>query len=93
MSHHDTEHEHKQSSKDHAAHAPHEDSPTKGPSSPDEINPKVSSDIAFWSKEFGVTGDALHEALRVHGHKVAKVRAALAAHHHADNAPHEKQGR
>ena len=64
-----------------------------GPSSPDEINPKLSSDIAYWSKEFGVTGDALHEALRVHGYKVAKVRAALAAHHRGDSAQHEKQGR
>ena len=93
MAHHDTEHEHKQTSKEHTAHAPHEDSPAKGPHDPEEINPKLSSDIAYWSKEFGVTGDALHEALRVHGHKVAKVRAALAAHHHGDSAQHEKQGR
>ncbi len=86
MAHHDTEHEHKQSSKEHTAHVPHEDTPAKGPSSPDEINPKLSSDIAYWTKEFGVTGDVLHEALRVHGHKVAKVRAALAQHHHGDSA-------
>ncbi len=53
-----------------------------GPSDPHEINPKVSSDIHYWSKELNVTGDALHEAIRVHGTKVDKVRAALAAHHH-----------
>lgn len=47
----------------------------------EEINPKVSGDIAHWSKEFGVTGEQLHEAIRVHGTKVEKVRAALAAHH------------
>ena len=76
MSHHDTEHEHKQSSKEHAAHAPHEEH-TKGPSDPKNINPKVSSDIAYWAKEFGVTGDALHEAIRSHGTHVDKVRAAL----------------
>ena len=38
-----------------------------GPSSETEINPKVSSDIHYWSKEFGVTGEVLHEAIRVHG--------------------------
>ncbi len=44
----------------------------------EEINPKVAADIAHWSKEFGVTGDELHEAIRVHGTNVNKVRAALA---------------
>ncbi len=63
-----------------------------GPSSPDEINPKVASDIHYWSKEFGVTGDALHEAIRVHGNTVVKVRAALSSHEH-DGAQHEKKGR
>ena len=47
----------------------------------EEINPKVSADIAHWSKEFGVTGDQLHEAIRVPGTKVAKIRAALAGPH------------
>ena len=64
-----------------------------GPSSPDEINPKVSGDIHYWSKEFGVSGEALHEAVRVHGTKVAKVRAALSSHHAGTTAQHEKQGR
>ncbi len=50
------------------------------PSSETEINPKIASDIAFWSKEFGVTGPILHEAIRMHGVHVDKVRAALAAH-------------
>ncbi len=47
----------------------------------EEINPKVSAEIAHWSKEFGVTGDQLHEAIRVHGTKVDKIRTALAGHH------------
>ncbi len=63
----------------------------KGPSDLNEINPKVASDVAYWSKEFGVSGEALHEAVRVHGTHVAKVRAALAAHPHA-GAHHDKRG-
>ena len=49
----------------------------KGPHDPDEINPKMASDIHYWSEEFGVTGQKLHEAIRVHGTHVAKVREAL----------------
>ena len=64
-----------------------------GPSSPDEINPKVASDIHYWSKELGVTGDMLHETIRVHGTKVEKVRAALAGHHGSEKGQHDKQGR
>lgn len=60
----------------HAPHTPHEDHVT-GPHDPKEINPKMSSDIAYWSKEFGVTGDQLHECIRSHGTHVDKVRAAL----------------
>jgi hypothetical protein len=71
-----SEHEHRQASKEHAPHAIHEEV-TKGPHDPKIINPKMSSDIAYWSKEFGVTGDALHEAIRSHGTHVDKVRAAL----------------
>ena len=64
----------------------------KGPSDPNEINPKVASDVAYWSKEFGVTGEALHEGgCGVHGTHVVKVRAALAAHPHA-GAHHDKKG-
>ena len=63
----------------------------KGPSDPNEINPKVASDVAYWSKEFGVSGEALHEAVRVHGTHVSKVKAALAAHPHA-GAPPDKRG-
>ena len=69
---------HRQASKEHGPHAPHEETASKGPHDPNEINPKLSSDIAYWAKEFGVTGDALHEAIRVHGTHVAKVRTALA---------------
>jgi len=37
----------------------------------------MASDIAYWSKEFGVNGDQLHELIRSHGTHVDKVRAAL----------------
>ena len=60
-------------------------------SHPAEINPKVASDIAYWSKELGVTGQELHEAIRVHGTSVEKVKAALAAHPH-DGGQHQKAG-
>ncbi len=52
----------------------------KHPHDPEHINPKMSSDIAYWSHEFGVTGQILHEAIRMHGTSVVKVRAALAKH-------------
>jgi Protein of unknown function (DUF3606) len=65
--------------KAHEPHALHEDH-TKGPHDPKEINPKMASDIAHWSKEFGVTGDQLHEAIRSHGTNVEKVRVALHPH-------------
>ena len=76
MSDHKHEHEHKQASKEPVAHAPHEEH-SKGPHDPKEINPKLASDIAYWAKEFGVTGDALHEAIRTHGTHVDRVRASL----------------
>ncbi len=63
-----------------------------GPSSTTEINPKVSSDIHYWSKEFGVSGEVLHEAIRVHGTHVSKVKAALAAKHEVTSPQHEKKG-
>jgi hypothetical protein len=44
------------------------------------INPKISSDMAYWAHEFGVTTQVLHEAIRVHGTHVDKVRAALHPH-------------
>jgi hypothetical protein len=62
-----------------------------GPSSETEINPKVASDIHYWSKELGVTGEVLHEAIRVHGVHVAKVRAALAKHE-VTSPQHQKHG-
>jgi hypothetical protein len=69
--------EHNDAPKGHDAHALHEEHTTKGPHDPKTINPKLSSDIAYWSKEFGVSGDKLHEALRSHGTHVDKIRAAL----------------
>ena len=71
--------EHHDAPKAHEPHPLHQDHPTKGPHDPKEINPKMSSDIAYWSKEFGVTGDQLHAAIRTHGTHVEKIRAAL--HH------------
>ena len=71
--------EHHDAPKAHEPHAVHEEH-TKGPSNPKEINPKVSSDIAYWAKEFHVTSQVLHEAIRVHGTHIDKLRAALAKH-------------
>jgi uncharacterized protein DUF3606 len=68
--------EHHDAPKAHEPHAIHEEH-AKGPHDPKEINPKMASDIAYWSKEFGVTGDQLHEAIRSHGTHVEKIRAAL----------------
>ena len=72
--------EHHDAPKGHQAHALHEDNAVKGPHDPKQINPKISSDIAYWSKEFSVTGDQLHEMIRSHGTHVDKLRAALHAH-------------
>ena len=51
-----------------------------GPHDPHEINPKLASDIHYWSQHFGVSGQLLHEAIRVHGTRVEKVEAALKNH-------------
>ncbi len=40
----------------------------------------MASDIAYWSKEFGVTGAQLHEVIRSHGTHVENIRAALHSH-------------
>jgi hypothetical protein len=72
--------EHHDAPKAHEPHALHQDHPTKGPHDSKEINPKMSSDIAYWSKEFGVTGDQLHAAIHTHGTHVEKIRAALQHH-------------
>ena len=71
--------EHQYAPKAHEPHAAHEDH-SKGPSSPTEINPKISADMAYWAHQFNVTTQVLHEAIRVHGTHVDKVRAALAHH-------------
>jgi hypothetical protein len=72
--------EHRDAAKGHEAHAIHQEHIVKGPHDPKEINPKMSSDIAYWSKEFGVTGGQLHEAIRSHGTHVEKIRSALSTH-------------
>jgi hypothetical protein len=61
-------------------HDRHKGPHVKSPHDPNEINPKMASDIAYWSKEFGVSGEMLHEAIRVHGTHIVKVRTALAKH-------------
>ena len=71
--------EHHEAPKAHEPHAPHEDH-SAGPHDPKEINPKISSDMAYWAHQFGVTTQVLHEAIRVHGTKVDKVRTALHPH-------------
>ncbi len=71
--------EHHDEPKAHEPHALHEDH-AKGPHDPKIINPKLSSDVAYWSKTFGITGAQLHEAIRVHGTHVDKVRASLHKH-------------
>jgi hypothetical protein len=72
--------EHNDAQKVNEFHTEHDDHAAKGPHNPKEISPKMSSDIAYWAKEFGVSGDALHEAIRAHGTHVDKVRAALTHH-------------
>ncbi len=52
----------------------------KGPHDPNEINPKLASDIHYWTAELHVTGQQLHEAIRVHGTHVKKIREALKHH-------------
>ena len=47
------------------------------PRDPNDINPKIASDIAYWSNRFAVSGQLLHEAIRVHGTHPDKVRAAI----------------
>ena len=54
----------------------------KGPNNPNEINPKLASDINYWANEFKVTGQKLHEAIRVHGTHVTKIREALTRNKH-----------
>jgi hypothetical protein len=61
-------------------HDRHKGPHVKGPHDLKEINPKMSSDIAYWANEFHVTGQQLHEAIRSHGTHVDKVRAALQSH-------------
>ena len=71
-------------SSDKPAAAPEEQEPPKGkrPHDPNEINPKLASDIHYWTKELNVTGQQLHEAIRVHGTHVAKVLEALKHNKH-----------
>ena len=75
------------SSHDHSSHAnPTEhpkiehqshEHPAKGPQDLMLINVKLASDIAYWSKEFDITGERLHEVIRTHGNHVGKIRSAL----------------
>lgn len=49
----------------------------KAPHDPEHINPKLASDIRYWANEFGVSGQVLHEVVRVHGTSVRNVREAI----------------
>jgi hypothetical protein len=49
----------------------------KGPRNPNEINPKMASDIHYWAEEFQVTGQQLHEAIRTHCTHLKKLREAF----------------
>jgi len=51
--------EHHEAPKAHEAHSIHEEH-AKGPHDPKVINPKMASDVAYWSKALGVSGDKLH---------------------------------
>ena len=73
-------HEEVEKSKLRTPHPEHTEAPLS-PHDPKIINPKMASDIAYWSHEFGVSGEKLHEAIRTHGTHVDKVRAALHPHH------------
>jgi hypothetical protein len=59
--------EHNNAPKGHEPHAIHEEH-NKGPHDPKNVNPKIASDIAYWSKEFGVGThvDKLRHALQPH---------------------------
>jgi hypothetical protein len=37
----------------------------------------MASDIAYWAHDLHITGEELHEAIRVHGTHVDRIRAAL----------------
>jgi hypothetical protein len=52
----------------------------EAPHDPEHINPKMASDILYWAHQFHVSGQLLHEAIRIHGTSVEKVRAALEHH-------------
>jgi hypothetical protein len=73
------EHEEVEKSKARQPHAEHVEAHSQ-PHDPNAINPKLSSDVAYWSHEFGVTGAVLHDAIRIHGTHPEKVRAALHPH-------------
>jgi len=70
------EHEEVEKSKARQPHAEHVET-VKGPHDPKIINPKMASDIAYWSHELGISGEKLHETIRSHGTHVDKIRAAL----------------
>jgi Protein of unknown function (DUF3606) len=57
-------------------HEPHtiDEEHANAPHGLKEINPKMTSDIAYWFKQFDVTGDQLHESIRSHGTHVEKIR-------------------
>jgi hypothetical protein len=67
----------------------HEHNEQHGPSSETEINPKIASDIAYWSKRFGISGQDLHEVIRIHGTHIEKIEKHLKD---GDGGQHQKHG-
>jgi hypothetical protein len=55
---------------------PHIEAPHDRSADP-HVNPKMTSDIAYWAAELHTTGQELHRAIEAHGTNVAKLRAAL----------------
>ncbi|MDB5823449.1 MAG: hypothetical protein JWR21_2153 [Herminiimonas sp.] len=51
-----------------------------GPQDYDRINVLVESDVAYWSKELGVSRERLAKAIEAVGDKVADVRKWLESH-------------
>jgi hypothetical protein len=58
---------------------PMSDNPLEpGPKDDDRINVLVESDVAYWSKELGVSRERLAKAIEEVGEKVGDVRRRLA---------------
>jgi hypothetical protein len=61
---------------------PHIEAPHDRSADP-HVNPKMTSDIAYWAAELNTTGKRLHEFIDSHGTNVARLRLALHPLHEA----------